>query len=434
MQRTSRTRTAVARFAALVLIASPAVLAATAGTAIGSNVVAGGGSCENDTGVSDDEIKVGVIVPQSGPQATSFSASLNGIKARINKANEEGEIGNRKITLVDVDDAAENARNLTAAQQLVEQEGVFAILEVSSAAEGGARYLNTQGVPVVGWHVGVPAFGKYKNFFSWRNTVPPDPLEVVDTRNPDILKELGATKIALVGTNQSSSANFINKIDRAIKKTKGLEVVYKTTDLSTADREFTGVAQEINDSGADGMYTGMDFLQNTALNSALQQADVNMKAVIFPGGYDTRTLSLPGMEGVYFGVEFKPFELNPPAFQEYSKWMERLGEQQFRGQIPYIGWLSADAFIRGIQAAGKNCPTRDAFIKKLRKVKGYDANGAFIPVDFNEIFGRTYYCVYYVQVQNQQFVPQFDGEPFCATRVIDHGKVKKLTPEQQAKG
>jgi branched-chain amino acid transport system substrate-binding protein len=139
------------------------------------------------------------------------------------------------------------------------------------------------------------------------------------------------------------------------------------------------------------------------------------------------------MEGVYFGVEFVPFELSPPAFAEYKSRMDALGKHA-EGQVPYNGWLAADTFIRGLKAAGLECPTRKNFIKNLRKVKDYDGNGAYIPVDFNEVFGRPFYCVFYVQVQNQQFVPQFDGKPFCASRVIDGNKVKKLSAEQQAKG
>ena len=48
-------------------------------------------------------------------------------------------------------------------------------------------------------------------------------------------------------------------------------------------------------------------------------------------------------------------------------------------------------------------------------MKGYSA-GAFIPVDYSEIFGRIFYCVYYVQIVNKAFVPIFGGKPFCATR------------------
>jgi branched-chain amino acid transport system substrate-binding protein len=389
--------------------------------------------CENDPGVSDTEIKIGAIAPQSGPQAQSFSASLDGVRARFEKANEEGELGTRTVTLVDADDAADDARNLTAAQQLVEQEDVFGVIEVTSAADGGAKYLNRQGVPVTGWHVGIAEWGRFENMFGWRNSQPADVKDVFTTRQADVLKKLGAREIAIVATNVQASATFADQIAKAVNKTKGMETVFKTTDLTPADREFTGLVQEIQQSGADGLYTGMDFLQNTALNAALQQAGVEMKAVVFPGGYDSRTTAIEGMEGVFFGIEFKPFELDPPAFADYQQYMEQ-ADKHFYGQIPYIGWLSADVFIQGIKEAGVECPTREAFINNLRLLKGYDANGAFLPVDFADIFGRPFYCVFYVQVVNEAFEPQFDGEPFCATRLIDHGKVRKLTPEQAEKG
>src|SRR5262249_31447629 len=63
--------------------------------------------CKNDTGVTDDTIKVGTIVPTSGPFALFYAQTLDGIKARIAQANEEGELGDRKIELVNVDDAGD---------------------------------------------------------------------------------------------------------------------------------------------------------------------------------------------------------------------------------------------------------------------------------------------------------------------------------------
>ena len=98
------------------------------------------------------------------------------------------------------------------------------------------------------------------------------------------------------------------------------------------------------------------------------------------------------------------------------------------------GYFAADVFINGLKAAGLNCPTRKAFINNLRLEKGYDAGGAFVPVDYAEIFGRPFYCVYYVQIQSGQFVPINDGEPICATKLFEDGKVKKLSPAEQAKG
>lgn len=389
--------------------------------------------CTNDPGVGDTEIKVGAILPQTGPSAPSFAASEDGMRARIDEANATGELGKRKITLTVADDAGDPARNVTAAQQLVEQNGVFGIIENSLAADASAKYLNQKGVPVTGWHLGLASFGTYPNMFGWRNSQPPDPATTFTNRDVLVLKMLGASKIALVGANTSNSSTFINQIEQAVKMTPGMKVVYKTTDVSVSQRDFTAEAQKIKDSGADGLYTGMDFLQNVALSAALKQDNYSVKGTVYPGGYDSRVTSLPGIDGVYFGLEVIPFEQNPPSFTAYKAAMQKAGKF-FQGEIPYIGWLSADTFIEGIKAAGTSCPTRKGFIANLRLEKNWTAHGAFAPIDFTTIFGRPFYCTYYVQVQNGAFVPVFNGKPVCANEVISGKKVTKLTPAQQAQG
>ncbi len=46
---------------------------------------------------------------------------------------------------------------------------------------------------------------------------------------------------------------------------------------------------------------------------ALKQAGVKLHPVIFPGGYSPLVLGLPAYDDVYFGIEFKPFELAAPS-------------------------------------------------------------------------------------------------------------------------
>ena len=110
--------------------------------------------CKNDPGITDTEIKIGSIVPTSGPSAT-FAGIHDGIKARFAKANAEGELGNRKLMLVNEDDGGDTARNVTAAQQLVEQEKVFAVMPESPAGDASGKYLHDQGIPAVGWQAGL---------------------------------------------------------------------------------------------------------------------------------------------------------------------------------------------------------------------------------------------------------------------------------------
>lgn len=428
-----------------------AALAMGLGGIIGTTAVAGAGekppdfsklkeikepaNCNKpDPGITDDTIKVGVITIQSGPQGVNFAPSTeNGMLARIEAANASGELGDRKIELVVLDDAADPARNLTAAQQLNEQDKVFGIIAMSNASKGGAGYLNEEGVPVGGWHIGEGVWGEFPNMFGWRNSQPADPSRFFVTRTADLLKKLGAKKIAVIGNNAQASATNAEQVAAAAEHTKGVKLVYLTTDVTPEQQDFTGVAAKIKEVGADGVYTSTAGVQANGLSEAMKQAGVDLKAFVLPGGYDDRVLALPGYEGAYVGTEFKPFEVGSPGLTEYVDAMEANGyeAQRFFG---INGWFAADVFIEGIKAAGVGCPTRKAFINNLRLETGYSAGDSFIPVDFAKVFGHIPLCIYYSQITAGGFEPIFDGEPFCATKISEDGKIRKLKKSEIAVG
>ena len=354
------------------------------------------------------------------------------MNARILKANEEGELGKRKITLVNEDDAADAAKNLSVAQKLVEEEKVFAILAGSVAGDSSGQYLNQQGVPVVGWQTGLPVFGTYKNYFGMQNAQTKDQATHFNTLQADALKALGAKKVALAGYSTGNAAAFLKDLAQAIKKTKGLELVYNTTDVAPGTSEFGSYAQAIKDSGADALYTGLDFIPNTQLVSALQTAGADVPVRVFPGGYDQRVLGVKGIDGATFGIEWKPFEVmktdGSPGYVEFSKWLKQANPNAPENQITGAGWLAANAMIEGLKAAGVACPTRKAFIANLRKEKNYTADGWFAPVNFSEVFGNPIRCYYYLKADAtaKTFVPQFDGKPLCAKTEFNNGKAIKL--------
>lgn len=380
--------------------------------------------CPTEDGLTATEIKIGGLIPNSGPSAASFGPSRDGLLARVEKANQEKELGNRTLKVVFADDATATDRNLTAAQQLVEQEKVWALVANSNAMDASAKYLYDKGIPVVGWHLGLPAFGTYPNFFGWKNSSPKDGAASYTTRTVDFIKQKGGKKLAVVGMNQANSARLVFQTEDAVKRTKGIDMAYKTADIPVGSTEFGAIAQQIKDSGADSVYTGMDFAANLALSTALKQANANIKVMVFPGGYSPLIVGAPAMDGVYFGLEFKPFETQPPTpgYLEFDKW---LPADVVRSQVTAIGWLMGEALVRGIKEAGITCPTRKAFITNLRLVDDYDANGWFDPVDFSEEWNRPFPCGYFVQVVNKAFVPQNGGKAICAKQVITNNKINK---------
>lgn len=373
--------------------------------------------CVNDPGVTATTIKVGAILPKSGATALSFQDTEAGLKARFDEANKTGELGARKIQLVVRDDAGDVTRDGEAARQLIESDKVFGVVLMSPVGNGSAQYLNQQAIPVAGWHVGLKEWSIYDNMFTFRSPPAADPAHDYSTRNNDFLKTMGATKLAVIGGMNGSSATYVIQVAKSVKQLGQIQVVLEKTDVPPDQTDFTTIAQSIKDAGADAVLTGMDFLQNTKLSDSLSKAGVHPKVLAFPGGYDPRVLHLPGIEGATFGVEFKPFEESTPATQAFDKWAPK---EVPRGQVPFVGWLSGEMFIQGIKDAGLNCPTRKAFVNNLRLEHAYTGNGAFDPVDLSTVMGTQFQCVYYVRVENAKFVPLFDGKQFC-------GKPLRLT-------
>ena len=163
--------------------------------------------------------------------------------------------------------------------------------------------------------------------------------------------------------------------------------------------------------------------------SALRQANVSLKPIVIPGGYSPLVLGLPSYDDVYFGIEFKPFELTPTwnGLTEFKKWMASTSPSAALSQLTAVGWISTETFLQGIKEAGVSCPTRKAFINNLRLLKGYTGDGFFddIPINFADVFNKPFTCVHYVHVENKQFVPQFNGKPFCAKQLFKNNKTLK---------
>src|SRR6201999_1118924 len=101
-------------------------------------------------GVTSTTIKIGYITDLSGGLSSSFGTSVKSAQGVVNMINAQGGIAGRKLQLVTADDGSSTTQGLTAAQSLVSQ-GVFAI-DVNSGVSPltSYKYLNQQGVPVVG--------------------------------------------------------------------------------------------------------------------------------------------------------------------------------------------------------------------------------------------------------------------------------------------
>jgi len=101
-----------------VTIAPPAAMAATAPTQTLPPPM-------NVHGVSQSDIKFGIVIPLSGPNRETGRQMKMGIEAAFNRANEAGGVNGRMLKLVAADDGYDPSRTLGAMKQLYEKEQVF---------------------------------------------------------------------------------------------------------------------------------------------------------------------------------------------------------------------------------------------------------------------------------------------------------------------
>src|SRR5262245_17385553 len=101
-----------------------------------------------DPGASDREIKVGNIMPYSGP-LSAYAIIGKTQAAFFNKINAEGGINGRKITFVSYDDGFSPPKTVEQARKLIESDEVLLLFQSLGTPTNLAiqKYLNNKKVP-----------------------------------------------------------------------------------------------------------------------------------------------------------------------------------------------------------------------------------------------------------------------------------------------
>jgi len=118
-----------------------------------------------DTGATDTEIKIGNIMPYSGP-ASAYAVIGKTEAAYFNKINAEGGVNGRKINFVSYDDAYSPPKAVEQARKLVESDGVLFIFQSLGTPSNSAimKYMNGKKVPQLFVATGATKFGDSKEF------------------------------------------------------------------------------------------------------------------------------------------------------------------------------------------------------------------------------------------------------------------------------
>src|SRR5437868_8353617 len=127
-----------------------------------------------DPGATDNEIKIGNIMPYSGP-LSAYALIGRTEAAFFTKINAEGGINGRKIKFISYDDAFSPPKTVEQARKLVESDEVLLIFQSLGTPTNNAiqKYLDLKKVPQLFVATGATKFGDPKNFpwtMGWQPT------------------------------------------------------------------------------------------------------------------------------------------------------------------------------------------------------------------------------------------------------------------------
>jgi branched-chain amino acid transport system substrate-binding protein len=403
--------------------------------ATGVLTASAGAQTSNAPGVSDKSVTLGYISSETGVAASASEGSARGCTARVDAENAKGGVNGRKIDLEAIDD--KSANNLTAAQDLVQNRNAFIVINDSAFAFLTYRYLNDQGVPMLGGGFDGSYYyekGNENIISAYGDGTPVAGLTY--TNVTDEMKKLGAKDVAGLGYGVSpSSSESAKAVVNYAAKASGLKSGYLNTSVDFGTTDVGPLVLGIKNAGSDAVYMPLDTNTNVAIVLGLQQNNVDMKATVSATGYGQDILDSPAAKTLtshdLFQTAYKPVELGGSAVKTFQQNLKKYaGFTGVPGFGEYTGYVSCDLAIVGLQNAGKN-PTRQGWVDAIRTTNGgiYDNAGlACSPRNFSKAnFGKvtSNSCLWYVAIKDGKWTVLNGGKPTNGKLVGDPALIKQ---------
>ncbi len=405
------------RLGRVALAALTAASGATAAIVVGTD--AAGAS------TSSTPLTLVMISSLTGPGSSEFSQAAAGFNARVALQNAKGGVNGHKINGIVLDDQTSPTQIATAVQEAL-SKGAIVIVSTSPLFFLAAKAPNQQGVPVTGGFFDGPEWGTppyQSNMFAADNGSV-NPKYPVNTAIGSFMKAHGGTVICSYGygISPSSTRSAIGTVDSFVHA-GGKQGVLDTS-IPFGSVDMTTPALVAKQKGCNAFYAGLDDNSNFALATALKQAGVTPKVLVFPTGFESSIIgstAWSNVQGGYFDSVFRPFQVPNAGTKQMQAALAKyagFSPSQFPNFSQYESGVGADLMLKGIQAAGSN-PTHASVIKALRGITNYNANG-LLPYSFNYTnnFGKNpaKSCGWYMLAQKNGFVPS-SSQPWCGTDI-----------------
>src|SRR5712671_6203451 len=203
-----------------------------------------------DPGATDTEIKIGNIMPYSGP-ASAYATIGKTEAAYFNKLNSEGGINGRKINFISYDDGYSPPKAVEQARKLVESDEVLLIFNPLGTPSNSAiqKYMNAKKVPQLFVSTGATKWNDPKEF-PWTMGWQPNYQSETIIYAKYILKEKPDARIAVLYQNDDYGKDYLKGLKDGLGA-KAASMIIVEESYETTEPSIDNHIVKLKSTGAD---------------------------------------------------------------------------------------------------------------------------------------------------------------------------------------
>jgi branched-chain amino acid transport system substrate-binding protein len=319
-------------------------------------------------GVTKDEIVIGTIQDLSGPIAGFGKQARNGMLLRVDEINEQGGINGRKLRLVVEDSAYDPKKAVLAAQKLVNQDKIFAMVGHIGTAQNMAAMPVQFEKNVVNFFPLSGAREMFDPVHKLKFAFSPTYYDQVRLTLPKLVKEKGAKKVCTIYQDDEFGLEVQRGAEAALKS-MNMELTEKTS-FKRGATDFSSQVAKLKASGCELVVLGTIIRETIGTIGEARKTGYNPTFMGTTASYTELIHRLGGkaMDGFYSTmVSQLPYtdEQSQAISHWANKYKTKFGDDP--GEFSMYGYEIIDAFIAGARKSGTQLST-DNFVKAMENI------------------------------------------------------------------
>src|ERR1700742_799580 len=331
-----------------------------------------------DAGATDTEIKIGNIMPYSGP-ASAYGVIGRTEAAYFKKINDAGGINGRKINFISYDDAYSPPKAVEQARKLVESDEVLMIFNSLGTPSNSAiqKYMNAKKVPQLFVATGATKWNDPKNF-PWTMGWQPSYQSETQIYAKYILKEKPNAKIAVLYQNDDYGKDYLKGLKDGLRA-KAASMIIAEERYETSEPTIDSHIVKLKSSGADIFIniTTPKFAAQAIKKVAeidwkplqfLNNVSASVGSVIKPAGYQN---AQDIISANYLKDASDPQWNNDPGMKAFYAFMDKdfpEGDRLDNGTL--VGFGVSQALVQVLKQCGDDL-TRENVMRQAASLKDF---------------------------------------------------------------